>query len=155
MCEITLEIYLKKFKYSVFIIFRQTSLHSDRIGDGSAGGVEVVTHPLDASFDLAARCNCVPFALNWQEIARWHVGSHGGITVLLGDSICGARSGGWRVEMAGEVGDDICIKSQTPPAPRNMTKEDFQQAFKPRRMHRIPFRTAKLNVVGVTEYYGG
>ena len=30
-----------------------------------------------------------------------------------------------------------------------------QQAFKPRRMHRIPFRTAKLNVVGVTEYYGG
>ena len=27
--EITLEIYLKKFKYSVFIIFRQTNIHRD------------------------------------------------------------------------------------------------------------------------------
>lgn len=117
MCEITLEIYLKKFKYSVFIIFRQTSFHSDHIGDDGAWGVETITHLLDASFDLVARCNCVPFALNWQEIARWHVGSHGGITVLPGDNIRGARSGGWRVEMAGEVGDDICIKSQTPQHP--------------------------------------
>jgi len=32
---------------------------------------------------------------------------------------------------------------------------DLQQTFIPPRMHRIPFRTAKLNEVGVTEYYGG
>jgi len=35
------------------------------------------------------------------------------------------------------------------------TPNHLQQTFIPPRMHRIPFRTAKLNEVGVTEYYGG